>query len=94
MDLLIAPGTTLNVAATQGDPCTNQVLYPVLAFPGGSGDIVSGPATGWMRLYLVDVPDGLSMRVLVIAVVAPEATFERAVAEALPVVDSIEFHAQ
>jgi hypothetical protein len=75
------------------------VLRPVWDTEAGSGPPnsngrVTGQATGdWMRLYLFDVPDGLSMRILVIAIVAPEARFERAVGAAAPVVDSVEFHA-
>ena len=46
-----------------------------------------------MRLYLFDVPKGLSMRILAIAIVASESSFERAVEAAAPVVDSVEFHA-
>jgi hypothetical protein len=56
--------------------------------------VATGRATGeWMRLYLFDVPEGLSMRILAIAIVAPESRFERAVGAAAPVVDSVEFHA-
>ena len=46
-----------------------------------------------MRLYLFDAPGGSSMRTLAIAIVAPESSFERAVEAAVPVVDSVEFHA-
>ena len=44
-----------------------------------------------MRLYLFDAPAGASLRILAIAIVAPESTFERAVTAATPVVNSIEF---
>ena len=47
----------------------------------------------WMVNPWVDVPEGLSMRVLAIAIVAPEARFERAVETAAPIVDSLEVHA-
>ena len=43
-----------------------------------------------MRLYLFDAPEGSSMRILAIAIVAPESDFERAAAG--PIV-SLEFHA-
>jgi len=46
-----------------------------------------------MRLYLFDLPEGSSMRVLAIAIAAPESRFERAVEAAAPVVDSVEFRA-
>jgi hypothetical protein len=45
-----------------------------------------------MRLYLFDVPEGLSMRILAIGVIAPELDFLRAVDAATPIIDSIEFH--
>ena len=46
-----------------------------------------------MRLYLVDLPEGSSAQILAIAISAREASFERAVESAAPIVDSIEFHA-
>jgi hypothetical protein len=45
-----------------------------------------------LRLFLVDVPEGLSMRTLAITVMAPEARFDDMVADATPIIDSIEFH--
>ncbi|KRT61074.1 MAG: hypothetical protein XU10_C0044G0007 [Chloroflexi bacterium CSP1-4] len=44
-----------------------------------------------MRLYLVDVPAGSATRILAIAIVGPDARFERVVEAAMPIVDSIEF---
>lgn len=46
-----------------------------------------------MRLYMFDLPDGSSARILAIAIVAPEADFERVLAAAAPIVASFEFHA-
>jgi hypothetical protein len=45
-----------------------------------------------MRLYLLDLPEGLSVRILAIAIVAPESSFERVVEAAQPILDSFEFH--
>jgi hypothetical protein len=45
-----------------------------------------------MRLILVDVPEGLSMRVLAITILADDERFESAIQEAEPLIDSIEFH--
>ena len=45
-----------------------------------------------MRLYLVDVPDGLSMRALAVTVMAAEERFGEVLADAEPIIDSIEFH--
>jgi hypothetical protein len=46
-----------------------------------------------MRLYLVDAPEGSSIRILAIAVQAPEARFAQVLEAAAPIIDSIEFHA-
>jgi hypothetical protein len=45
-----------------------------------------------LRLFLVDLPKGMSMRTLAITVMAPEARFDDAIADATPIIDSIEFH--
>jgi hypothetical protein len=44
------------------------------------------------RLYLIDYP-GPSTQILVIAVIAEEEVFERALKEATPIVESLEIHA-
>jgi hypothetical protein len=44
------------------------------------------------RLYLLDLPEGMSARILVIAISALDSEFERVVEAAAPVVDSFEFH--
>jgi hypothetical protein len=46
-----------------------------------------------LRLFLVDLPEGMSMRTLAITVMAPVARFDDVVADATPIIDSIEFHA-
>jgi len=58
---------------------------------------------GVMRLYLLDLPEGMSARVLGIAIVAPHKSqrcdpgstpcFQRVMEAAAPVLDSFEFHA-
>ncbi len=45
-----------------------------------------------LRLFLVDLPEGMSMRTLAIAVMAPDERFEEVIEEATPIIDSIEFH--
>ena len=45
-----------------------------------------------LRLYLVDLPEGMSVDTLAITVVAPEAQFEEVLADSAPIIDSIEFH--
>jgi hypothetical protein len=44
-----------------------------------------------MRLYLLDLPDGLSARTLAITFVAPEASYEAVLEYAGPILDSFEF---
>lgn len=44
-----------------------------------------------MRLYLVDLPGG-SARILSIAIVAESSRFDRVVEQAVPILDSFEFH--
>jgi hypothetical protein len=45
-----------------------------------------------LRLYLVDLPKGMSVRTLAITVVAPEERFDEVIAETAPIIQSIEFH--
>lgn len=47
-----------------------------------------------LRLFLVDLPEGMSMRTLAITVMAPVARFDDVVADATPIIDSVEFHAE
>jgi hypothetical protein len=91
MDVVAATGAS--VCGEGGHP---QVLAPAPS-AGPNGDL------GWigvglrhgdrMRLYLLDLPEGMSARILAIAISAPEPDFERVMEAAAPVLDSIEFHA-
>jgi hypothetical protein len=45
-----------------------------------------------MRLYLLDLPDGMSNRILAIAIAAPAPDFEHVTEVAAPIVESFEFH--
>ncbi len=50
---------------------------------------------GWrLRLYLVDLPEGMSVETLAITVVAPEERLDEVIEETAPIIDSIEFHPQ
>jgi hypothetical protein len=46
-----------------------------------------------LRLYLVDLPEGMSVETLAITIVAPEDRFEAVIDETAPIIESIEFHA-
>jgi hypothetical protein len=45
-----------------------------------------------LRLYLVDLPAGMSVKTMAITIVAPEERFEEVIAETAPIIASIEFH--
>lgn len=45
-----------------------------------------------LRLYLVDLPEGMSVETLAVTVVAPEDRFEEFIEETAPIIESIEFH--
>lgn len=45
-----------------------------------------------LRLFLIDLPEGMSVRTLAITVMAPEEDFEDVIEDASPIIDSIEFH--
>lgn len=45
-----------------------------------------------LRLYLLDLPAGMSVQTLAITVVAPEQEFDEVVAETQPIIESIAFH--
>jgi hypothetical protein len=48
---------------------------------------------GRMRLYLLNLPEGMSARILGIAIAASDQGFERVMEAAAPTLDSFEFHA-
>ena len=45
-----------------------------------------------LRLYLLDLPERMSVETIAITVVAPEDRFEEVIAETEPIIESIEFH--
>lgn len=96
MDVKISAGAIICGPASGGGDPEPGILNPVFDQHASAlvdDGLITGVATGeWMRLYLFAVPEGLSMRILAIAIVAPESRFERAVQAAAPVVDSVEFH--
>jgi hypothetical protein len=99
MDVKIAAGAPLCVPfEPSGDLSDAGFLHHVWEEDGPivvDSGVAHGRATGeWMRLYLFDVPEGLSMRILAIAVIAPASRFERTVEAAAPVLESLEFHAR
>jgi hypothetical protein len=98
MDVKIAAGAPLCIPVEpSGDLSDAGFLHQVWEQDGPivvDSGVAHGRATGeWMRLYLFDVPERLSMRILAMAILAPESRFESTVEAAAPVIASIEFHA-
>jgi hypothetical protein len=92
MDVVIAAGASVRF-------CENSPvgILGTLVDSNSEMSAVSGKGTGHatgerVRLYLFDVPKGSSIRVLAIAIIAPEPRFKSVVGAAAPVVDSVEFH--
>jgi hypothetical protein len=93
--------TTAPVTATIGG--LEAVSIDVALAPGGEdcgiGMIeiarwIHELTPGWrLRLYLVDLPEGMSVETLAITVVAPEDRFKEFIEETAPIIESIEFHA-
>ena len=94
--------TTAPVAALVGG--VEAVSIDVALAPGGEAcgigmTVISRwiHTIGWdpglrLRLYLVDLPEGMSVETLAITVVAPEERFEEVIEETKPIIESIEFH--
>jgi hypothetical protein len=97
MDVEIAAGTPITVPVNpeNGGICFPQVLGLLVDADAPAyqyDNILTAAASGqWMRLYLLDMPDGSPTHVLAIAIIASESDFDRAVKEAAPLMDSIEF---
>jgi hypothetical protein len=89
---------TAPVAVSVGGIDALQV--DVEAAPGASDcgpmvliDRLSAGQDGPMRLYLLDLPEGMSARILAIAISALDSEFEYVVRAAAPILASFEFHA-
>jgi hypothetical protein len=71
---------------------TSRSLAPHLY--GGASWRVGVDEGSRARLYLVDLPEGSSTRMLAIAIAAPALRFEQVLEAAAPIVDSLEFQAR
>ena len=94
--------TTAPVAASVGG--LEAVSIDVARAPGATFSClrVTEPYGVWIyaleprlrqRLYLVDLPKGMSLQTLAITVTAHGSRFDEVIEEAQPIIDSIEFHA-
>lgn len=92
IDVTIAAGTPICATEAFGGDLLDLVFDRNGPFSSSNG-LMTGNATGEsMRLYLFDAPEGASMQILAVAVVAPESSFDRAVQAAAPIIASLEFH--
>ena len=85
MDVVIAPGASVCETIPAPQVLTpNDKDWPGVALEYGQR----------MRLFLLDLPEGMSARTFAIAISAPEADFERVLEAAAPILDSFEFHTE
>ena len=84
MDLTLAPGASACPEGRKGSEPNPEDRIRGTGFPLELGSR--------MRLYLVDVPEGSTTRILAIAAVTPDARFEAVLEAATPIIESIEFH--
>jgi hypothetical protein len=85
IDAELAPG---------GEPCGVYMFHIArwihgLVEPRSHGLVKPGMR---LRLYLVDLPEGMSVRTLAITAVAPKERFEEFIEESASIIESIEFH--
>jgi hypothetical protein len=83
MDVVAASGASVcdYFPATLVASSTTEQLSASMDLPPGNK----------MRLYLLDVPKGLSTRILAVAVVAPEERFDAVMEAAEPILESFEY---
>lgn len=81
----------MDVTPTPGASVCEEYPAPLVLAPdeGAGVTLEQGSRT---RLYLLDAPEGSSIRTLAIAINAPERDFEHVMEAAAPIVDSFEFH--
>jgi hypothetical protein len=90
-------GLRMDVVAAAGASVCEEGPAPQVVTPNDHDPEWTGVFLGHgrrMRLYLLDLPEGLSHQTLAIAISAPEPDFERVMEAAEQIVDSFEFHAQ
>jgi hypothetical protein len=80
----------MDVVAATGASVCQRVGPPLVLRPGSAVTAGYLPPEQRMRLYLLDLPGG-STRILAIAIVAQQSSFEDVVQAAMPIVDSFEF---
>ena len=86
----------MDVTAVQGASVCGANPDPMVLQPDGDPDHAGFALRegSRMRLYLIDVPEGSSIDLLAIAIVAPEARFEQVIEAATPILESVEIPAR
>ena len=85
IDVALAPGGQTCAPTATCSSCVGDVFEK-------SGWIHSLEAGLRLRLYLVDLPEGMSVDTLAITVLAPEERFDQFIEETTPIIDSMTFH--
>ena len=83
MEVSLAAG-----ASCQGNPDTRVLTYEINSIQR----LLWVDEGSRIRLYLLDAPEGSSYGILAIAIKAPVVRFDSVVEEAMPILESIEFH--
>jgi hypothetical protein len=86
MDVVLAPGARSCPWKDWNDPDISEMTPLLLK----DAPFVDGPDRA--RLYLLDLPEGSAARVLALATITDEDSFETVLESAKPIVDSIEVH--
>jgi hypothetical protein len=89
IDVIQAPGATTCEDAGAGS--TLVLTKPTRLISAFSDSHMLGPQEH-MRLYLIDLPEASTGRILAIAIVASEARFDDVMEAAAPIIESIAFH--
>ena len=86
-------GLRIDVVAAAGASVCEEVPAPQVMTPNDHDWYGVALEHGHrMRLYLLDLPEGMSSRILAISVTAPESDFERVLEAVAPILESFEFH--
>ena len=92
------PGPATSVPSSPATPASREpspvpTLQDVMKLDRWIHQLFGEQSESRLRLYLVDLPEGMSVETLAITVVAPEERFEELIEETAPIIDSIEFNA-
>ena len=93
MSLGGAPGFWMDVAVAPGASVCDYYPATMVLAEGAEHGLGIGSGER-LRLYLLDLPEGASIEVLTIAIVARDSMFEELIEQATPVIESLEIHTE